>query len=33
MNGMEAASVLPGQHIYMVGEIRLGEGILKKETN
>lgn len=33
MSGMGAASVLPGQHVNMVGEIRLGEGILEKERN
>lgn len=33
VSGMGAASVLPGQHVNMVGEIRLGEGILEKETN
>lgn len=33
MNGMGAANVLPGQHVNMVGEIRLGEGILEKERS
>lgn len=33
MSGMSVARVLPGQHINMVGKIRLVEGILEKERN